>query len=61
MNLELTEEQQSYKESVEEFAREVVVPRAQLIDRTGEYPADVIHAAARLGLLGVTISKAWGG
>ena len=61
MNLELTEEQQSYKESVEEFAREVVAPRAQLIDRTGEYPADVIHAAARLGLLGVTISKAWGG
>ena len=61
MNLELTEEQQSYKEGVEEFAREVVVPRAQLIDRTGEYPADVIHAAARLGLLGVTISKAWGG
>ena len=61
MNLELTEEQQSYKESVEQFAREVVAPRAQLIDRTGEYPADVIHAAARLGLLGVTISKAWGG
>jgi len=61
MNLELTEEQQSYKEGVEEFAREVVAPRAQLIDRTGEYPADVIHAAARLGLLGVTISKAWGG
>ena len=61
MNLELTEQQQSYKEGVEEFAREVVAPRAQLIDRTGEYPADVIHAAARLGLLGVTISKAWGG
>jgi butyryl-CoA dehydrogenase len=61
MNLELTEEQQSYKERVEQFAREVVAPRAQSIDRTGEYPADVIHAAAGHGLLGVTISKAWGG
>jgi butyryl-CoA dehydrogenase len=61
VNLELTPEQQSYKESVEQFAREVVAPRAPSIDRTGEYPADVIHAAARHGLLGVTISKAWGG
>ena len=61
MNLELTPEQLSYKDSVEQFAREVVAPRAPSIDRTGEYPADVMHAAARHGLLGVTISKAWGG
>ena len=61
MNLELTPEQLSYKDSVEQFAREVVAPRAPSIDRTGEYPADVMHAAANHGLLGVTISKAWGG
>jgi alkylation response protein AidB-like acyl-CoA dehydrogenase len=61
MNLELTPEQLSYRDSVEQFAREVVAPRAPSIDRTGEYPADVMHAAASHGLFGVTISKAWGG
>jgi butyryl-CoA dehydrogenase len=61
MNLELTKEQQAYKEKIDQFAREVVAPRAASIDKTGEYPADVMHAAAGQGLLGVTIPKAWGG
>ncbi len=61
MNLELTKEQQSYREQIERFAREVVAPRAASIDKTGEYPADVMHAASAHGLLGVTIPKAWGG
>src|SRR5262249_54313570 len=45
----------------EQFAREVVGPRAASIDKSGEYPADVMHAAASHGLLGVTIPQAWGG
>ncbi|HEX7139436.1 MAG TPA: acyl-CoA dehydrogenase family protein, partial [Vicinamibacterales bacterium] len=61
MNLELTSEQKSYKAKIERFAREVVAPRASSIDKTGEYPADVMHAAAAHGLLGVTIPRAWGG
>ncbi|HEY7286022.1 MAG TPA: acyl-CoA dehydrogenase family protein [Vicinamibacterales bacterium] len=61
MNLELSKEQRSYKDRIEQFAREVVAPRAASIDKTGEYPADVMHAAASHGLLGVTIPKAWGG
>jgi alkylation response protein AidB-like acyl-CoA dehydrogenase len=61
MNFDLTKEQQAFKESVEQFAREVVAPRAASIDKTGEYPGDVMHAAASHGLLGVTIPKSWGG
>jgi butyryl-CoA dehydrogenase len=61
MVLELTPEQQAFKESTEQFAREVVAPRAAGIDESGEYPLDVIRAAAGRGLLGVTISSAWGG
>src|SRR5262252_963765 len=61
MNLELTKEQRAYKARIEQFAREVVAPRAASIDKTGEYPADVMHAAASYGLLGVTIPKTWGG
>lgn len=61
MNLELTPEQQSFRAEVDAFVRDVVAPRAASIDRTGEYPADVMHAAAGHGLLGVTVPRAWGG
>src|SRR5439155_20962776 len=36
-------------------------PRAAAIDERGEFPADVIRAAAARGLCGVTIPKSWGG
>jgi butyryl-CoA dehydrogenase len=61
MFLELTPDQRAFKASIDEFAIEIVAPRAALIDKTGEYPSDVMHAAASHGLLGVTIPKAWGG
>jgi butyryl-CoA dehydrogenase len=61
MILELAPEQKAFRQSVEQFARDVVAPRAAAIDDTGEYPLDVIQAAARFGLLGVTIPTAWGG
>ena len=61
MVLELTAEQRAFKEHIEKFAAEIVAPRAALIDKTGEYPADVMHAAASVGLCGVTLPKAWGG
>jgi butyryl-CoA dehydrogenase len=59
--LELTDQQRGFQSSVEEFARTVVAPRAAAIDESGEFPLDVIKAAARQGLLGVTVPKAWGG
>jgi len=59
--LELTTEQTAFKESVEEFARTIVAPRAAAIDETGDYPIDVMRAAGERGLLGVTIPKQWGG
>src|SRR5947208_3009909 len=61
MFLELTPDQRAFKASIDKFATEIVAPRAALIDKTGEYPSDVMHAAASHGLLGVTIPKAWGG
>jgi butyryl-CoA dehydrogenase len=61
MVLELTAEQKAFKQQVEQFAREIVAQRAAGIDKSGEFPADVMHAAAGQGLLGVTIPKAWGG
>jgi butyryl-CoA dehydrogenase len=61
MILELTAEQKAFQQQVEQFAREIVAQRAAGIDKSGEFPADVMHAAAGQGLLGVTIPKAWGG
>jgi butyryl-CoA dehydrogenase len=61
MILELTAEQTAFQQQVEQFAREIVAQRAAGIDKSGEFPADVMHAAAGHGLLGVTIPKAWGG
>ncbi len=61
MNFDLTTEQQAFKDAIDTFAREVVAPRAASIDKTGEYPTDVMRAAADADLFGVTVSKAWGG
>jgi alkylation response protein AidB-like acyl-CoA dehydrogenase len=61
MVLDLTSEQRTFKASVDAFAREVVAPRARAIDEDGQFPLDVIRAAAARGLLGVTIPSAWGG
>jgi len=61
MVLELTADQKAFQATAEQFAREIVVQRAAGIDKSGEFPSDVITAAAGYGLLGVTIPKAWGG
>jgi alkylation response protein AidB-like acyl-CoA dehydrogenase len=61
MVLDLTPEQQTFRTSMQTFAREVVAPRAAAIDESGEFPIDMIRAAAAKGLTGVTIPKTWGG
>jgi butyryl-CoA dehydrogenase len=61
MILELTKEQEAFQQQAERFAREIVAQRAAGIDKSGEFPTDVMHAAASQGLLGVTIPKVWGG
>jgi len=61
MNFDLTPEQRAFQQEIERFAREIVAPRAAAIDKSGEFPSDVMHAAAGHGLLGVTIPAAWGG
>ena len=61
MRPEPTREQLAFAQAAGAFAREVVAPRAQAIDESGLFPTDVIGAAAKRGLLGMTIPKAWGG
>lgn len=61
MILDLSPEQRAFRGSVEEFARDVVAPRASAIDESGQFPVDVIEAAARHNLLGLTIPQTSGG
>jgi alkylation response protein AidB-like acyl-CoA dehydrogenase len=61
MELDLSPDQKAFQSTAEQFAREIVAQRAAGIDKSGEFPSDVITAAAGYGLLGVTIPKAWGG
>ncbi len=61
MILEITPEQRAFQDTAERFARDFVAQRAAGIDRSGEFPLDVIHAAAGAGLCGITIPKKYGG
>ena len=61
MDFALDSEHQLFRERFRAFANDVVAPRAAEIDRTGEFPWDVINAAAELGLLGVPIPEEYGG
>ena len=57
----LTEERQAILDTVREFVRTEVAPRAQEIDRTSEFPMDLFKRAGELGLLGVTVPEEFGG
>ena len=61
MILELTPNRQRFQQQVEQFAREIVAPRAAASTSPASFPPTCMHAAAGQGLLGVTIPKAWGG
>lgn len=61
MFLELTDAQRAFRETVTAFAQSDVLPHAGTIDETGEFPREVLAAAARHGLLGITIPESFGG
>jgi alkylation response protein AidB-like acyl-CoA dehydrogenase len=61
MNFDLTPDQEAFRQSIEQFAHDVVAPRAAAIDESGVFPVDVLRSAASRGLAGVTIARTWGG
>ncbi|HKW00900.1 MAG TPA: acyl-CoA dehydrogenase family protein [Vicinamibacterales bacterium] len=61
MEFALTPDQQTYVDGVRAFARDRVAPRAADIDASAAFPRDLVTEAARLGLMGVTIPREWGG
>ena len=49
------------RSSVEAFAADEIAPRAAEIDRSNEFPMDLWPKMGELGVLGVTVSEAYGG
>ena len=61
MRLELTAEQEAFRETVRRFADTDVRPRAAQIDADDRFPRDLVREAGARGLMGVTISVEAGG
>ncbi|MBI4738688.1 acyl-CoA dehydrogenase [Candidatus Woesearchaeota archaeon] len=57
----LTEEQKIIQQTVREFAREVVAPKAREIDKSKEFPVDTIRQMAKLSLMGIPFPDKYGG
>eukprot|EP00879_Flechtneria_rotunda_P006687 GHRR01007027.1.p1 GENE.GHRR01007027.1~~GHRR01007027.1.p1 ORF type:complete len:192 (+),score=28.18 GHRR01007027.1:101-676(+) len=54
---------QEFRESVEQFARTVIAPHAEHVDRNNSFPSDVDlwHEMGNFGLLGITAPEEYGG
>ncbi|WP_322756063.1 acyl-CoA dehydrogenase family protein [Frankia sp. Cas3] len=57
----LTDEQESLRRTVAEFAREVVAPVAAQHDENKTFPYEVVAAMATMGLFGLPFPESYGG
>ena len=54
-------EQEMLVKMVRDFSEREIAPRAEELDRTGEFPAEITRRMARLGLLGLNVPREYGG
>ncbi|MFH1151453.1 MAG: acyl-CoA dehydrogenase family protein [Actinomycetota bacterium] len=61
MAYEINEEQKMFQESIRDFAKTVVEPRAMEIDEKGEFPWDMVEALKKNGFMGLPFAEEYGG
>ena len=61
MEFSLSEEQTQIRATARQFAEEVIKPRAEEMDRTGEFPLEIVRQMGALGLLGLPFPEKYGG
>jgi len=61
VDFERTEEQDGFAKVVRDFAEHEIAPRAEVWDRDGTFPADVVRAMGELGLFGLPFAQEYGG
>ncbi len=61
MDFELSSEQRGIRDTVRDFARGEIAPRAAYYDEKGEFPYDVVKGMAKLGLFALPFAESVGG
>ncbi|HEY5473002.1 MAG TPA: acyl-CoA dehydrogenase family protein, partial [Candidatus Limnocylindrales bacterium] len=58
---QLNEEQKMFQQSIRQFAKDVVEPRAADIDAKGEFPWDMVEKLKENGFMGLPFAEEYGG
>src|SRR3954464_7031961 len=61
MDFRLSDEHEALRKTVEEFAREVVAPQAEHLDRNEEFPYEIVRQMGEMGLFGLPCPEEYGG
>jgi len=61
VDFDLKEEHKMIRDMTRDFAQEVIRPRSEEIERTGEYPCDIMDQMAELGMMGIPFPEEYGG
>ena len=61
MDFTLSDEQRMIRDMCRQFAEEEIKPRAEEMDRTGQFPYDLIRKMGELGILGLPFPDEYGG
>jgi len=61
MDFDLKEQHKMIRDMARDFAREVIRPRSEEIEKTGNYPYDIMKKMAQLGMMGIPFPEEYGG
>src|SRR5919198_1636084 len=61
MDYRLSDDHESLRKTVEDFARRVVAPEAERLDASGEFPYDIVRQMGSMGLFGLPFPEEYGG
>jgi len=61
MDFDLTDEQQSVRSLVREFGQQEIRPVAEELDRTKQFPYEIVRKLGELGLMGIPYPVGYGG
>ncbi|MDH7578253.1 MAG: acyl-CoA dehydrogenase family protein [Bacillota bacterium] len=61
MNFSLSEQHTKLRHQVADFASREIAPLAQIVDRAGQIPPEIIQKGAEMGLFGIPFPKTYGG